>query len=423
MIRSLIILNLISMPFLLKAAVLGPSIKEVQFSYTATFEIPLDAEFNSDNERALFHASHLFGLFQSKALIRKFDLNPLLVGGLGAPRTNTKITILQSHINGANYEITYKNTGKMILHKDVAKKLLDQESFSVPMPINTHNIYDPNCTDSHYDTFGDYWYFYDIFKDDCTYLNKEPYSTDIEIKISPVYQLILNKSARIDQIRADNGNGNIFSIYIIQGFSESKKDPADSGRINFNETNNYLISEGFELKKLKSKTPYPLYQLTKTITTEDGDEILIQVNHLLTETSISSKSKVFAEYFKTAVYEADILIYGGHSGLGANLDIPSLEEKAGPFEFNETKKQIFYFDSCSSYSYYLEHFESQKKKSKLDVVTNGLSSYFHTSQVTMKAFFKHLTTTKNKDVSWKKVLADMEKTLDGETYLINVGGL
>jgi hypothetical protein len=117
-----------------------------------------------------------------------------------------------------------------------------------------------------------------------------------------------------------------------------------------------------------------------------------------------------------------VIIYEGHSGLGGNLNIPELEEKAGKFQFPK-KKQIFYFDSCSSYSYYLDHFNAYKTKTNIDVVTNGLSSYFHTSPLVLKEFLNYLIGSDNRNFQWMTILKKMESVLDQETYLVNVGGL
>lgn len=131
----------------------------------------------------------------------------------------------------------------------------------------------------------------------------------------------------------------------------------------------------------------------------------------------------FAKFFKEAVENADVIIYGGHSGLGGNLDIPSLESKAGKFKFNSKKRQIFYFDSCASYAYYLTQFSGEKTKSKIDILTNGLSSYFETSQAVLEGLLENILSETKEDVSWMQIMKDMEKPLDGGSFLLNVGGV
>ena len=44
---------------------------------------------------------------------------------------------------------------------------------------------------------------------------------------------------------------------------------------------------------------------------------------------------------------------------------------ASPIQFNRKKHQIFLFDSCSSYSYYLGMFDGKKDPGTLAVMTSG----------------------------------------------------
>lgn len=404
------------------AQIAGPSAQEVKYSYTTTFEIPADAEQKTDEDRVQFHATHIFGLFHSPTLVKRLGL-PEGIGGIGAPRSQMKIKVISSEVDGDLLRIKYSNSGKMILHSKAAAKLLLKGVLQIPMPLNPYEIYDEKCTDDHYNSFGDYWYFYDPFKKDCEYLSKSPKAVKVDIAIEATVYKKLQTKAQLPVLRGDNGNGNLFSVYVIHGFESDPKDRADAGRSNFKEFNEYMNKNAFTEDKLKSNASASLYVYTKDITLDNEKVIHVEVKHLLVTTSVSSKSKVFALFYKEAVENADVIVYGGHSGLGGNLDIPSLEAKAGAFQFNSKKKQIFFFDSCSSYSYYLEHFAVEKTKAKIDVISYGLSSYFHTSNGVLAALMDNLLATDSKDKLWADILHDMESTLEGDTYLLNVGGL
>lgn len=419
----LIILTLLITGIGAQAQILGPSVKEVKFSYTASFQAPSDNELQDDQALANFHASHIFGIFSSRTVVEKLLGSAADTGGVGGPRTQMKIKILSSKTENGLVSIKYSNTGKMILNKIAAKKLIAKGSLNLPLPNNPYEIYDEKCTDEHYSGFGDYWYFYDPFRVGCEYLSRAPMATNVNIKISEVEYKQLERTLKLPALRGDNANGSLFSIYIINGFSDDPKDKDDYGYDNFNEIGATFKEMGFSIKKTRANSTKPLNIYRKTITLDNGKTVDVEVKHLLVETSIETRSKVFAKFFKEAVENADVVVYGGHSGLGANLDIPSLEEKAGKFKFNPNKKQIFFFDSCSSYSYYLEHFAVEKTKSKIDILTNGLSSYFHTSTGILFAFMDRLLVTETKDILWMDVLSDMEGTLDGGTYLLNVGGI
>lgn len=405
------------------AQILGPSVTEVKFSYSTTFQAPEDHEEGSDEDLAIMHSSHIFGIFASPTMISRYIGRNTLTGGIGGPRMQMKIRILSSEVVDGIITIKYSNSGKMILNEKAAAKILAKGSLELPLPTNPYEIYDEKCTDEHYSAFGDFWYFYDPFRKGCEYLSRSPMATMVSLKITPAEYKKMDLTPKLPQLRGDNGNGSLFSIYIISGYYNDGTDKKDPGYQNFREIRDGFLRQGFEISSKRPKTEMPLNIYTKSIELDNGKIIDVEINHLLIETDIGARSKVFAKFFKEAVEAADVIIYGGHSGLGGNLDIPSLEEKAGKFVFNSAKKQIFFFDSCSSYSYYLEHFAVEKTKAKIDIISYGLSSYFHTSTPVLFAFLDHLLKTQSEDEQWMDILSDMESLLDGDTYLLNVGGI
>ncbi len=404
------------------AQVIGPSVQELNFKYQAQFVMPIDANENTDVEKVQKHAAHLFGLFHTPKLIEAYKIPGAMAGGIGSPQTQTKIKILSSAKVGDQVLIRYENSGKMLFHTNAATLLLKKGYLDIPMPLSTRDIYDVNCTDEHYTSFGDYWYFYDVYRKGCEYLAKPPMSEIVRITLSESTQKKIDQTPKLPQLRGNNKNGSLFLIYAMHGFESSPK-KYDLGRLNFNEFNDYLIKNGFSEDRLKPRSSNPFNIYKKQITLDNNQVIEVEVRHLLATTSINSTSVVFAKFFKEAVETADVILYGGHSGLGGNLDLDRLQEKSGAFTFAKDKKQLFFFDSCSSYSYYLQTFAAEKTKAKIDIISYGLSSYFHTSNAVWAALIDRLLDPDTKDPLWKDVLFEMETVLDGDTYLLNVGGI
>lgn len=426
--RVFVIMTTLALALTVRAQILGPSVTEVKYSYRTTFQVPADNDLNNDAlALAEFHASHIFGIFASPKIIAELVGADAVVGGVGAPRSQMRLRILSESTEGGVTTISYANSGKMILHKNAARRLIARGSLVLPLPANPYEIYDKKCTDEHYDTFGDYWYFYDPYRRGCDYLSRAPMAVPVEIRITENTYKKLDTTPKLPMLRGNNGNGDLFSIYIISGYYEDGSDEDDPGYQNFNDIRREFEKRGFTVRSRRGNTNRPINVYSKSIeiTDEAGrtKNMDIEVQHLLVDTGIETRSKVFAKFFREAVENADVIVYGGHSGLGANLDIPSLEEKAGKFQFNTAKKQIFFFDSCSSYSYYLEHFAVEKTKAKIDIVSYGLSSYFETAVPVLFALLDPMFSPRNVDMDWIKILRNMEKPLEGDSYLLNVGGI
>lgn len=402
------------------AAVISPSSIELNFNFQASF---FTSEFNRKaNHIADDHASHMFGLFHSSTTINKFGLDSSLVGGVAAPLMPLSINIISDQTQSGVRQITYTASGKLLVQKPVATQWLQIKTITLPMPYDLDSFYDKNCTSTTYDSQGDFWYFYDAFQAGCEKFTTSPLASNVTFNFTPNKDSKTEYRPKLDQIRGDNGNGEDLVITYIHGFAHDPKEKSDDGRVNYNTVNERLKAKGFTTTIIRRTSTSPAVLLEKQTKDANGKNINIKIYHYLVETSLSSRSKLFAQFFKDAIENADVLIYAGHSGLGGNLDIPSLEDKAGEFEFNPNKKQILFFNSCSSYSYYLNQFSEIKRKSKIDVLTNGLSSYFYTAPDIELKFLETIIDP-SKNPTWTEILKYMESDLGGENYMLNVGAI
>lgn len=400
------------------AQIISPQALEVNFQLESEFvtESAEDPEYLADTQ-----LQHLFGMLHSPEFVESYGLPHEQVEGAGGLQIPTKIKILSYTDNGNDYSIRYRAKGVFLLQKDIVKKILKDGGLTLPMPYLLDKFYQETCTDSYYSGIGDFWYFYDPFKKGCEKFAKKPLARDVFITITERTNKKYELKPDLKTIRGDNGNGNKLVISMLNGYAETSRTPNDEGRVTFDEINEYLIESGFTQKKLRRLVTSPMYLYEKDIKGPNG-MIKVQIERLLVDTDITAGSKVFAKYFKSAMENSDVIIYSGHSGLGANLDIPSIEAKAGVIQFNQKKKQIAYFDSCSSYSYYLSTFRDVKRRSKIDIITNGLNSYFSYASDVHLALLNHILDPES-NPDWMTLLSDMEEPLEGATYLLNVGGI
>ncbi len=403
---------------LVHAQVISPYGEELEITYQTSF-----ISSNDDEDvvtAASTHSDYLMGVLKSEALVESLGVSFAGSEGLGAPRLPLKITaVKEKTLADGRTEISYKYRAKAIIHKTAAKRLLQKGTLDLVLPYDLDKVYDKKCTDSHYPSFGDYWYFWDPYRAGCENLLKEPATRYVQVSVKPLEYKRLEENTRLDLVRGDNGNGKLLQIDLISGFDESAG-RRDIGWKIFRNLNSSLETRfGFELVKKAGSAKSPLYLFEKHL--ESGVKVLVR--HLLVDTAINSRSLAFARFFKKSVRDADLIVYSGHSGLGGNLDIPSLQEKAGAFEFNPKKRQIFFFNSCSSYSYYLDHFRSEKTKARIDILTNALAAYMDDESLEVQSLLESVL-DESESPAWMKVLKKMEVSIPfNMTYLLNVGGV
>lgn len=407
------------------AQVISPSGQEVSFQYSARFVL---SEYGgSPEDQALDHSQYMFGVLHSPSVVDRYGLDPDWLEGIGGARLPLTIRVNSVTSDEEGREIvSYQAFGRLLLHKQVVRKLRSTLEIPLQLPFDISRIYLKKCTDSHYDSFSDYWYFWDPYRDGCERLRQPHISREVVLKLRLIESQPSEQSPNLNRLRGDNGNGDVLRVYVLNGFNESSSVSADEGRINFEQIRQTFIDRGFEVENVDRSPRIPRNLYTKSI--RKNDKIMhIEVIHQLANTDISSDAITFARSFQEAVNEGDIIAYLGHSGLGGNLDIPSLSAKLeragdGAIEFPQDKYQIFFFDSCSSYSYYLPHFREMKTKGKIDILSYGLSSLFENSAAVFAVFidrFLHL----NQAQSWESILRSMEEPLGKQTFLLNVGGV
>lgn len=417
------------------AAVISPSAMEVDFKYTATYlsntspeELQSQDALASDAE---FHAKHLFGILQSAELTAKYGIDFDLISGLGSPRMPLEITIKNTAPVGERLEITYNVKGRMLVHKKAGKKWLKDTKVTLPLLYDLPSVYDQaqysekwrNCTDEHYWTEVDFWYFYDPFREDCTALSKTPLAKKVDISVEPVItneEWLSSRNMPLDEIRGDNGNGDLFTIYVIHGFAESFKDPKDDNRVLFKKLQKELEKLGFETKVDRESSDRVLQTYTKKI-----GSMNVRIRHLLAETGFDGERKTFATFWKEAVEEGDVILYGGHSGSGGNLSLDNLnwvlsKSDGSEINFNNEKRQIIFLDSCSSYAYYLEPYRTEKARARITMITYGLPSYFANAGTVLSVLLNTVLDPSS-NPKWIDLLTEMEEALDGASSLINAG--
>jgi len=298
--------------------------------------------------------------------------------------------------NANVYTIGYDYNGTVVLENG------PKTTYDIILALNPEKIYSAGmvgdinpCTDSHYQSEGDFWYFWN------------PSNPGCKLKKDIDYKIVKAKVARFENTtktypeyhNLPDAKGNI-NIHVLFGMDDNSKgrNPLNSGDINaenYRDFRTYLLGKGYVAKK------WTAAEVSKIAKTLDGEKPFVETiskgniiyRFFFAPSAIDEDSLGFHWFYKDALENSSIMIYGGHSGLGGHLDLDSIEQNLGEtINFNKNKYQIYFFDSCTSYKYYNRMYfdrkvseKDPKGTKKLDIFTNGLSTYFHVMPDSNKA--------------------------------------
>lgn len=282
--------------------------------------------------------------------------------------------------------IGYKYQGTIVLQNG------PQSTYGIYLPINPAKIYtramvgeyNP-CTDDHYQSEGDFWYFWSPEREGC----KLTEGKDYVIVKAKVQRYTNSKLSYPEYQNLPDANGNV-TVHVLFGMDdpELNRNPLKSKDINaynYREFRNYLIKNGY------TATTWTENQVKSVAKSLNGDAPFVETiqkgklvyRFFYGPTGIDEDSLAFHWFYKDALENASIMMYEGHSGLGGHLNLDAIEESLGETIQFSKRYQIYFFDSCTSYKYYnTAYFERKatakdpKGSKKLDIFTNGLATAF-----------------------------------------------
>jgi hypothetical protein len=314
----------------------------------------------------------------------------------GVPKGDETITITAlDKIAEGRYRVSYDFAGVIQVKKGPRTKYSvilprsTEEDFLYNASINKRGI--NTCTDEHYNTIGDFWYFWDPSLPQCRLQEGVHYDV-----VTGDLERIPNTTLTYPEYsRLVNSQG-IVPIYVFFGKDSEEHDdnPMTSKDLNaktYRAFRKSLMANGFS-----DPTRMPNEMIQKILHGEDiaspfvevtelvGDRATLRVVMFFGNTGMDEESDAFHYFYKVANESGSIMIYDGHSGLGGHLDPKAIEERHG-FKMRtiKNKYQIFFFNSCTSYTYYNSlYFYRKDRKSvrnqtrNLDIMTQGLAAEF-----------------------------------------------
>lgn len=276
-----------------------------------------------------------------------------------------------------------------------------------PAPKSKTNL----CTDEHYNSEGDFWYFWNPYQDGCPISGDDLVAVQTDLSPLPVTRGTYPEYAKL---YGDNGGGGTLQISYLVGVDENFQS-GDLGKRTFQDAFAGLKTAGFKATTDEARRK-------KLAMSAGGKNVVIEMQLL------DPNSAKFAEEAVKGMKNADIFMYDGHSGLGGYLSPERLEADSGQaLSLPKSKYQIFVFMGCSTYAYYnsayfrLKKTASDPKGSKnLDIITTGIGAAFNVGAKVDVSFVKSVATGQRP--SWQTILDNIRKAEGYDSALSHVNG-
>lgn len=359
----------------------------VEFEHWVEIEASRTPSTNSLQYQVEQQLTHLFGPLSA-------DEFPAV------PKTDHQFKITDVRkVNNSTYKVSYIYKGHFVIRFGVDHQM------DLALPNNPDKIYEAGlvgvknpCTDDHYQSEGDFWYFWNPSQPGCPLKEGRDYS----IVSARVLRLPNTSKTYPEYERLKDSQGRIsVSIFFGMDAPKPKPDPYRSNDINasnYLRTQKSLAALGF---KSIMRAPGAIYfeeHFEKKYSSNRSGVKSLLIKAYFGPTGISEDSEGFHRLLQQSLEGDALMIYDGHSGLGGHLDLESIEMSLrDKIKMPLERYQILFFNSCSSYPYYNTQYfarkitdQDQRGSKNLDILTNGLATYFHTIANSNFAMFQAL---------------------------------
>lgn len=373
----------------------------------------------------------------------KYLYGPLTHRGYGNPQRNFKVYVdWDKAILAKDWVLVpYVYKATWLLHQD----LLKFQSLTVPVPYTAMDLVTPRwtlCTDSDpsHHSMELYWYFWDPSRPGCDQKDGMEYQettvrfirqTENIKKSYPEYTRLIRNRRSQPEMR----------LTFAFGYSESQDNPypdtdEDYGIQQYQDFVRFLrksLGPAFRVTPIVQgefkKSPYPNKVMGYRF---QGNQSGVLLTISVVAAADVDQMEIFAKSF--AQDHDSFFGWFGHSrvGWGFDSDVLLYKLKYEPESYSISRLyQIIYWAGCNSYSYYtIPFFQMKVSKSDpfgtkgLDIISNGLPSYFALNSINAKIIFHHFLNWK-KVSSYQDILLDLEgaaSSLGAHRVLINVLG-
>ena len=346
-----------------------------------------------------------------------FTMHPGFTEAPGIPSGDYKVTLLGAEKGPGGYaKINYSYDDIVVFSKNLFRGsgatrvnfALPKDPATIyqagfPSPSSRKNL----CTDEHYNSEGDFWYFWNPYQEGCPIDGNELVGVQTDLTPMSVTRGTYPEYARL---YGENGNGDVLQVTYLVGVDENFKS-GDLGKRTFMDAFAGLKKAGFQVTVDEARR--------KRLSFRFGEKRASIEMRLMDPNSAD-----FAVEAVRGMRTADIFLYDGHSGLGGYLSPDRLAEDTGSaLALPKNKYQIFVFQGCSTYAYYnsayfkLKRSGSDPKGTKnLDIITTGIGADFSVGADVDVAFLTSVAAGQRP--SWQTIL-DRVRAAEGDASALS----
>ncbi|OGS05629.1 MAG: hypothetical protein A3I76_05105 [Elusimicrobia bacterium RIFCSPLOWO2_02_FULL_61_11] len=404
----------------------GADSRQARMQFTTYLLYKVPASFTGPVDQLLSNSYHRQKIselvdLQLQHMYGAFTMHPGFTEAPGIPSGDYKVTLLGAEKGPAGYaRINYSYDDIVVFSKNLfqgggAVRI----DFVLPKdPVTVYSKGFPSsssrknyCTDDHYNSEGDFWYFWNPYQDGCPLDGKDLVGVTTDLRPMPVTRGTYPEYAKL---YGENGNGDVLQVTYLVGVDENFKN-GDLGKRTFLDAFAGLKAAGFQTTVDEPRR--------KRLSFRFGTKRASIEMRLM-----DPGSAEFAQEAVRGMKTADIFLYDGHSGLGGYLSPDRLAEDTGrPVELPKNKYQIFVFQGCSTYAYYnsayfkLKRSGSDPKGTKnLDIITTGIGAAFEVGAKVDVAFLTSVAA--GQKPSWQTIIDRVHAAEGDNTALSHVNG-
>eukprot|EP00051_Salpingoeca_urceolata_P016864 m.226684 g.226684 ORF g.226684 m.226684 type:complete len:528 (-) comp18802_c0_seq1:193-1776(-) len=289
--------------------------------------------------------------------------------------------------------IAYQYSDNVVFHRGVQLEVGSTLSFVLPKdPVGVYErgFKTPRkegdinlCTDTKYNQLRDMWYFFNPSKEGCPLTKADLISVKATLEpmaattlTYPEYDLLFGLGTK---------KKSVVLVTHIVSLDESMR-YSDLGYVNFDTVGKGLVSRfGFEVLEQTWRD---------MVLFREGDEFDVKVELKFMNPAEGS----FDRTVVAGMENSNIFIYDGHSGLGGHMSRERLEKKMGrKIKLPKRTYQIFFFNGCSTFSYYNAAYTKLKRTRKeklgtkyLDIVGSGVGAVLNAGHARDLSFYRGL---------------------------------